>query len=93
MAKQTFLKIILVCCTLLVLSTAVYADPFTFSMLPGDGNISGTSGSTIGWGYTITNLSTNWLLTTNLSADLFLNGTANALFDFPILAPGATLCP
>ena len=91
MAKQTFLKIFLACCALLVLSTAAYADPFTFSTLPTDGNISGTAGSTIGWGYRITNLSTNWLVATNLSAGLFLNGTPNALFDFPILAPGAVV--
>ncbi|HYR88897.1 MAG TPA: hypothetical protein VE422_32780, partial [Terriglobia bacterium] len=89
MAKQTFLKIFLACCALVVPSTTAHADPFTFSLLPAGGTVSGTPGSTVGWGYTVANLSTNWLLTTNLSADLFLNGTPNALFDFPILAPGA----
>ena len=78
-----------------VLTGSAYADSltFTFETLPADGAISGAPGSTIGWGYTITNLDpTNWLETTALNADLFQQATPNAfLFDLPIIAPGATV--
>lgn len=68
------------------------AEPFTFALLPASGNISGEPGSTIGWGYSISNDSmTDWLMLTNLGADAFFNATADgSLFDYPILAPGAT---
>lgn len=77
----------------LAVAPAVYADSFTFGTLPPSGAITGTPGSTVGWGYTITNQSANyWLMVTGLSADVFLYGTPNSfVFDFPILAPGATL--
>lgn len=76
----------------LVLSPSARADTFTFATLPANGNIFGPPGSTIGWGYTITNQSTtNWLVLTNLSADVFQNGTPLSVFDFPILAPSASV--
>ena len=69
------------------------ANPFTFSVTPAGGAISGAPGSTIGWGYTLANTSlTDWLMLTALSADVFQHALPNAgLFDFPILAPGATV--
>lgn len=71
----------------------IYADQiYTFSTIPMSGNLSGTPGSTIGWGYSIANQSrTDWLLATNLSADSFAYGTPTLLFDFPEVAPGATV--
>jgi hypothetical protein len=67
------------------------ADIYTFSVSPAE-NVSGPAGLTLtGWGYTIHNESTsNWLVTTNLSAGTFLHATPDLLFDFPDLAPGAT---
>jgi hypothetical protein len=68
------------------------SDAYTFSTIPGDGNISGAPGATIGWGYSITNESTSdWLLAINLSADSLAFGTPTLLFDFPEVAPGATV--
>ena len=68
------------------------SDIYTFTTIPGDGNISGAPGATIGWGYSITNESTSdWLLATNLNADSFAFGTPTLLFDFPEVAPGATV--
>jgi protein-disulfide isomerase len=68
------------------------SDAYTFITIPGDGNISGAPGATIGWGYSITNESTSdWLLATNLNADSFAFGTPSLLFDFPEVAPGATV--
>lgn len=67
-------------------------DIYTFSVIPSPGNISGAPGATIGWGYSITNQSTaDWLLATNLNADSFAWGMPNLLFDFPEVAPGATV--
>jgi hypothetical protein len=71
---------------------AMAADIYTFSPLPPDGNIQGAPGSTIGWGYTIQNESSeHWLVTTGLNAGSFQDATPNAIFDFPDLAPGATV--
>jgi hypothetical protein len=73
-------------------SRLLASDLYTFSTIPTDGNISGAPGATIGWGYSITNESTSdWLLATNLDADSFAFGTPTLLFDFPEVAPGATV--
>jgi hypothetical protein len=68
------------------------SDIFTFDLIPVSGDLAGPAGSTVGWGYSITNESpTDWLLTINLNSDSFLDGTANLLFDFPEVAPEATV--
>lgn len=65
-----------------------WGSSVTFQLVPGDGIISGTPGSTIGWGYFISNQSpTSWLVTTALNADPFIFGSPASLFDFPDLAP------
>lgn len=68
------------------------ASTYTFGLLPDDGNIGGLPGSTIGWGYSLQNQSSSlWLVTTGLATGTFTNGTPNLLFDFPDLAPGASV--
>jgi hypothetical protein len=68
------------------------ADSFTFATIPASGDVSGPAGSTVGWGYSLANdSSTLWLSTTEIDAGLFQFGTPVSLFDFPILAPGATV--
>lgn len=68
------------------------ASFWSVSLLPTTGEIAGAPGSTIGWGYSITNLDTTaWLSFSGLSTDPFANGTALSLFDFPTLAPGASV--
>ena len=72
---------------------ALAADVYTFSLL-GPENVSGPGGvpTLTGWGYAIQNhSSTDWLVTTNLTAGTFLHATPQLLFDFPDLAPGATV--
>jgi hypothetical protein len=80
---------------LLAATPPARADSLTFTLgtLPASGAISGPPGSTVGWGYTITNNSASyWLVTTGVSADPFVNGTPNAgIFDFPAVAPLSTL--
>jgi hypothetical protein len=74
------------------LNVLVADDVYTFTTIPSDGNIFGAPGSTIGWGYSVTNESTtSWLLATKLGADSFEYGTPTPLFDFPEVAPGATV--
>src|SRR5207249_1049270 len=78
---------------ILIGNSAAHADSFTFDTLPSSGDVAGPAGSTVGWGYTITNSALNdWLVMTGLSAGSFLNGTPDSsFFDFPILAPQTTL--
>lgn len=78
----------------ILLSTvpAVAAEIYDFSLLPTDGAVQGASGSTVGWGYSLKNESTSyWLVTTALNSGVFQNGTPTLLFDFPAIAPGATV--
>src|SRR5690242_4873232 len=57
-----------------VTCSQISAGTFTFGTLPADGNLTAPAGSTVGWGYTITNNSaTDWLVTDSLNADPFLN--------------------
>jgi hypothetical protein len=66
---------------------------YTFD-ISGPVTVSGPSGApaVTGWGYTLHNQSsTNWLVTTNLTAGTFQHATPQLLFDFPDLAPGANV--
>jgi hypothetical protein len=82
---------ILVLVVLLLSASVAHAGPITFSLLPGDGVISGAPGSTIGWGYSITNESTLWLEVFNFSGATIENTqAAESLFEYPIVAPGTT---
>lgn len=78
---------------LLVIGPGARADSVTFLAVPGA--VSGPAGSTVGWGYSITNnSSTDYLDITSIDSDLFLaaDGTADAsIFNFPNLAPGQTV--
>jgi hypothetical protein len=76
----------------LCLVSPILADSITFGLLPPDGDVSGPPGSLVGWGYSLTNDSTSdWFLATDLNSDSFSNGAPTSLFDFPDLAPGATV--
>ncbi len=93
MRKPFVLAVLSVGLALLLGSVGARADSFTFGTVPASGAISGPPGLTIGWGYTITNQSSSlWLVTTNLSADVFLNGIPNAfVFDLPAVPPLGTV--
>jgi hypothetical protein len=89
-ASQRLFGIVLL--TILFAATT-YADTFTFSTIPAGGSLSAPAGSTVGWGYSVTNNSlTQWLVFTNIDADPFTHGTADSsVFDFPIVAPQTTV--
>jgi hypothetical protein len=74
------------------LASPLLADSITFDLIPSIGAVSGPPGSTVGWGYSITNNSLlDWFLATNLNSDSFSDGTPNLIFDFPEVAPGTTV--
>jgi hypothetical protein len=77
----------------LLAARAARADSLTFTVLPPD--VSGPAGSTVGWGYSITNNSTtDYLDISGIDSDLFLatDGTPDAsIFNFPNVAPGQTV--
>jgi hypothetical protein len=92
MSKRFAIRCLVVFAALLAAPWCAQADTFTFATLPANGAVSGPAGTTVGWGYTITNQSaTSWLVTTGINADPFQNGTPLALFDFPIVAPLTTV--
>ena len=66
------------------------AAPVTLATLPGTA-IFGPAGSTVGWGYQITNGTANWVETLNLTADIFTSGMPLSIFDFPAIAPNSSL--
>ena len=77
---------------LLAMPSQALGDIIDFSLIPGDGAVAGPPGSTVGWGYSITNNSlTDWFLPTVLNSDSFANGIPAVLFDFPMVAPGASI--
>jgi hypothetical protein len=79
-------------CFLSCLSLPLAADSITFNLIPPDGKITGVAGSTVGWGYSITNESAfDRFVSTDLNPDSsFVDGTPFSVFDFPNLAPGAS---
>lgn len=82
--RSTVLAAIVFC-----LTSALWADAITFTLLPSNGNVSGSPGFLVGWGYSLTNDSiADWFVSTALNSDSFVNGTPTLLFDFPNLGPG-----
>lgn len=86
-------RIVLIGFLSLMATNAAHADGISFSLLPGSGDISGTAGSTIGWGYTVTDTSTTGetLSLTGINAGTFLYGSFDpSLFAYDYLNPGET---
>jgi len=78
---------------LLFLTPAVWADSITLTLLPSP-FISGTAGSTIGWGYQLSApaTNTNTFAFIGISSDPFLFATPDtSIFNFPTVAPGMTV--
>jgi|SRR5215472_10576622 len=77
----------------LAVTPGARADSLTFTAIPSA--VSGPAGTTVGWGYSITNNSTtDYLDISAIDSDLFLatDGTPDAsIFNFPNLAPGQTV--
>jgi hypothetical protein len=83
MTKRLFLGALLAC--------SCWAGPYTLTLLPGS-SIQGNPGDTIGWGYSITNMSADFLLPLTLDAGSFPSGfTPLNIFDFPQVAPNSTV--
>jgi len=75
----------------LFVAASGFGDDISLTLIPASGNVSGPLGSTVGWGYTITNNTAGWIQTMNVSSDPFQNGTPNVIFDFPAVAPDGSV--
>jgi hypothetical protein len=51
----------------LLIAQSAFAATVTFSLLPGNGSLGGAPGTTIGWGYTISNASPDYTLVSSLA--------------------------
>lgn len=91
MHKIWFKSKIIAVIALCLASLSTQAGVIDFSVFPSDGEISGAPGSTVGWGYSITNNSSNYVVTTAINADLFQYGVPLSIFDFPVINPGSTV--
>jgi len=67
------------------------ANASTIVLDPVGGSIFGPAGSTLGWGYTITNDTSNFLQPLSLNAGIFAKSTPSDIFDFPTVAPNASV--
>jgi hypothetical protein len=76
----------------LLWATPAAAAPI-LNLLPATGSVTALPGETVGWGYEIVNDDLDhWLVVSFLNPDGFQFGTGSDLiFDFPIIAPGASL--
>ncbi len=75
----------------LVAGVSAQAALIDFSTSPADGIVQGPAGSTLGWGYTITNNSSYDLLLYLIDTSVSANGVPDTfVFDYPYLAAGAT---
>jgi hypothetical protein len=90
MKKSTLLFTLAAALLILAGGENASADNISFTLVPASGDISGLAGSTVGWGYTIINDTSDWLVTMSLSADAFQDGDPDSFFDFPALAPGTS---
>jgi hypothetical protein len=76
---------------LLLTTRSSRADSLTFTVIPPD--VSGPAGTTVGWGFSITNTSTSgdYLDISSIDSDVFADGTADgSIFTLAPLAPGQT---
>jgi hypothetical protein len=85
-----FIFVLVLCC---LFAPMLFSAPLGWSFeIPGSPDIVGPPGSTIGWGYTITNLDpVNWLVPVAIDADLFQHASPLAIFDFPVVPPDQTV--
>jgi hypothetical protein len=65
------------------------ASIVTFTPLPSD--ITATSGSTVGWGYSISNQTAYWVVSFGLANSGIVNGSITDIFDYPVVDPGQTV--
>lgn len=92
MRRERVSALLAVGMTMTFLVLTVNAESYSFQLTPASGAVGGPPGSMVGWGYEISNESaSDWLVTTTLNSDSFLYSTPNLLFDFPAIAPGATV--
>ena len=91
MKRSPVLSILAAAVLLLLGNGVALADSISVTLIPANGNVFGLPSSAVGWGYTITNDTGDWLVTLALSADPFQHGTPETFFDFPALPPNSSV--
>ena len=96
MRRSKFLMAFLLGLLVLGVGDRARADEsFTFTTLPNPGAVSGAPGTTVGWGYSLTNNSTtDFLVTLDVNEDSVLDSLGavdTTIFDAPIVAPLGTV--
>ena len=87
-------RVILTILMAVVFPACAAADSITFTLDPASGNVKGNAGSVVGWGFTITNATSDWL---GLNGSTFLGSSVDGNYmdyltpAFTVVAPGATL--
>jgi hypothetical protein len=79
------IRVGLLACCLLAFGAVGRADQLSFS------GLLGTGPQTIGWGYSITNLTGSYLLPLGLSNSGVLYGSLTDIFDYPVVDPGQAI--
>jgi hypothetical protein len=91
MIKRSQLFLFFPAMSILLASVPTFGADITLTLLPISGSVAGNPSSTVGWGYTLINNTTNWIQTESVSSSAFLYGTPNEIFDFPDLAPNSSV--
>ena len=91
MKSSSIRSVVILAVVTFAVAASAFPDDITLSLIPASGTVSGPPGSTVGWGYTITNNTAEWIQTMDVSSDPFQNGTPNVIFDFPAVAPDSTV--
>jgi hypothetical protein len=91
MRKRYRLLLLVLTVGILLGGMPAFGDDVTLTLVPASGSVAGPPGSTVGWGYTITNGTAEWIQTMGLSSDPFLGGTPEQIFDFPAVGPDSAV--
>jgi hypothetical protein len=87
---KRLLVITLITGGLMLVAATAQADSVDFVAVPAA--ITSAPGSTVGWGYSITNNTSDYLFASALNAGATQAGIFDfVVFDFPLIAPGATV--
>ena len=97
-------RVILTILIAIAFSAFAAADPITFTLDPTSGNVKGNPGDVVGWGFTITNTTANWIELTQSEFDPtagsdpgvgdgtnYTDFLSSPPFNFYITDPGSTI--
>ena len=75
MFRQAMRSVFVIAICLAAWTTRVRADDISLTLDPANGALTGSAGSTVGWGFTVTNITVDWLF---ITASDFCVGAVNS---------------